>query len=71
MGYRDVVTCREDVPVSDTQAYRQFGNSVVPEVVTAVGQEIVKVMNQHLGRQDNFCLLNRRGAGRRRKKTSA
>ncbi|MDA7990364.1 MAG: DNA (cytosine-5-)-methyltransferase [Gammaproteobacteria bacterium] len=28
------------IPVSDTQAYRQFGNSVVPPIVAAVGREI-------------------------------
>ena len=26
------------IPVSDTQAYRQFGNAVVPQVVTAVAE---------------------------------
>jgi DNA (cytosine-5)-methyltransferase 1 len=30
--------------VSDTQSYRQFGNSVVPPVVDAIGKEIVKVL---------------------------
>jgi DNA (cytosine-5)-methyltransferase 1 len=29
--------------VSDTQAYKQFGNSVCPLVVEAIGAEIVKV----------------------------
>jgi DNA (cytosine-5)-methyltransferase 1 len=32
------------IVVSDTQAYRQFGNAVVPKVVEAVGREILKVM---------------------------
>jgi DNA (cytosine-5)-methyltransferase 1 len=32
------------IVVSDTQAYRQFGNAVVPKVVEAVGREIMKVM---------------------------
>jgi DNA (cytosine-5)-methyltransferase 1 len=71
MGYRDVVTCREDVPVSDTQAYKQFGNSVVPDVVTAVGKEIVRVINQHLESQSDFCLLKGRGAKKRRRKVTA
>jgi DNA (cytosine-5)-methyltransferase 1 len=29
------------IPVSDTQAYRQFGNSVVVPVVEALAKEIV------------------------------
>lgn len=37
----------DDLPivVSDTQAYRQFGNAVVPKVVEAVGKQIVKVLS--------------------------
>ena len=31
------------IVVSDTQAYRQFGNAVVPKVVEAVGWQIIKV----------------------------
>lgn len=30
------------IPVSDSQAYRQFGNSVVPKIVEAVGVQIAK-----------------------------
>lgn len=33
------------IPVSDTQAYRQFGNSVVVPLVQAVGQSILEVMS--------------------------
>ncbi|MCL4309668.1 MAG: DNA (cytosine-5-)-methyltransferase [Actinobacteria bacterium] len=47
--------------VSDTQAYRQFGNAVVPAVIEAVGKEIVAVMNWHLHQKDNGCLLKRNG----------
>jgi DNA (cytosine-5)-methyltransferase 1 len=32
------------IVVSDTQAYRQFGNAVVPKVVEAVGRQIIQVM---------------------------
>lgn len=32
------------IVVSDTQAYRQFGNAVVPKVVEAVGRQIMQVM---------------------------
>ena len=43
--------------VSDTQAYRQFGNSVVPKVAVAVAGQIVKVMSWHLMRRGNGRLL--------------
>ncbi len=33
------------IVVSDTQAYRQFGNAVVPEVVEAIGDQIVHAMS--------------------------
>ncbi len=36
--------------VSDTQAYRQFGNAVVPLVAAAVAKEIVRVLGEHLVR---------------------
>jgi len=39
MGFGDVVRTREDIPVSDTQAYKQFGNAVVPTVVEAVARK--------------------------------
>lgn len=32
------------IPVSDTQAYRQFGNAVVPDVVKAVAVQVLKVI---------------------------
>jgi DNA (cytosine-5)-methyltransferase 1 len=34
-----------EIPVSDTQAYRQFGNSVVVPVVTAVAEQIVEALS--------------------------
>lgn len=43
--------------VSDTQAYRQFGNAVVPRVIEAVGRQIVKVLTAKL--VENGCLLKR------------
>ncbi len=47
-----------DLPivVSDTQAYRQFGNAVVPAVSTAVAKQIVKVLSQHFTKSPR-CLL--------------
>ncbi len=34
------------IPVSDNQAYRQFGNSVVVPLIEAVGREIVKELKR-------------------------
>ncbi len=34
------------IVVSDTQAYRQFGNAVVPAIIEAVGAEVLKVIEQ-------------------------
>ena len=34
------------IPVSDTQAYRQFGNSVAVPVVHAVAEQIIKVLDK-------------------------
>ena len=58
-GFNDVFP--SDV-VSDTQAYRQFGNSVVPQAVEFVGCEIVKTMSNGLSTTENGCILK----GRRR-----
>lgn len=43
--------------VSDTQAYRQYGNAVVPKVVQAVAAQIVEVLQWQLLRQGEGCLL--------------
>lgn len=40
--------------VSDTQAYRQFGNAVVPLVAHAVAREIVQVLAAHLAREGSL-----------------
>ena len=42
--------------VSDTQAYKQFGNSVVPKVVEAVGKNILSVLERHLSASER-CLI--------------
>ena len=36
--------CEQKIVVSDTQAYRQFGNAVAPRVVEAIGREILLAM---------------------------
>jgi DNA (cytosine-5)-methyltransferase 1 len=53
---------RLPIVVSDTQAYRQFGNAVVPPVVEAVGREIIRVVRWHLLR-DRGSVLKRSGNG--------
>ncbi|MCA9083848.1 MAG: DNA (cytosine-5-)-methyltransferase [Planctomycetaceae bacterium] len=58
MGFPEHLTSPEACVVSDTQAYRQFGNAVVPAVVTAVARQIVAVMRDVvIGRSQNGCLL--------------
>lgn len=39
------------IPVSDTQAYKQFGNSVAVPVVRAIAKEIVSLMNKFKSEQ--------------------
>lgn len=46
LGYPD----NFKIPVSDTQAYRQFGNSVVVPLVHAVGNQIIKELIRLNGR---------------------
>ncbi|MEZ6126353.1 MAG: DNA (cytosine-5-)-methyltransferase [Planctomycetaceae bacterium] len=67
MGFPDHLLDRQSEVVSDTQAYRQFGNSVVPAVVTAVARQIVGVMRQAvLNRSSNGCVLKSVKKKRRR-----
>jgi len=47
LGYPDTFI----IPVSDTQAYKQFGNSVVSPLVEAVGKNIVKVISPLNGKR--------------------
>jgi DNA (cytosine-5)-methyltransferase 1 len=42
MGFDEVY--QDNIVVSDTQAYRQFGNAVSPRVIEAIGREISKVI---------------------------
>ena len=46
--------------VSDTQAYRQFGNAVVPLVVEEVGQKVLETMASVFLRTNTGCLLKGR-----------
>ncbi len=54
MGFPETLLNRQ--AVSDTQAYKQFGNAVVPGVIEAVAQQIVEVLRWQLLRK-NGCLL--------------
>ena len=45
---------KNKIVVSDTQAYRQFGNAVVPKVVEAVGRQIMKVMFWKLSQEESL-----------------
>ncbi len=58
MGFDDERSERR-IAVSDTQAYRQFGNAVVPKVVEAVGREILRVLPPAVRQSGNGCLLMR------------
>ncbi|MFN9717994.1 MAG: DNA (cytosine-5-)-methyltransferase [Planctomycetota bacterium] len=51
----------DQIVVSDTQAYRQFGNAVVPKVAAAIADEVVAIMRWQLLRQNEGCLLAKRG----------
>lgn len=51
-----------DLPivVSDTQAYKQFGNAVVPPVAAAVAKEIANVLSWRIRTSGSGCLLKGR-----------
>ena len=53
MGYPDTF----QIPVSDTQAYRQFGNSVAVPVVTAVAGAVVEALRRPVGWQPELELV--------------
>lgn len=57
--YAEIFGHRSRFPqvVSDTQAYRQFGNAVVPKVVEAIGHQISSVMAKAVTTTDAGCLL--------------
>lgn len=61
MGFPDELP----IVVSDTQAYKQFGNAIVPPVSEAVGRQIVAAIGEHLTRRPNGCLLKTSNRRRR------
>ena len=48
MGFDKTGESNFKIPVSDSQAYRQFGNSVVVPVI----EEIAKAMSEHINQKD-------------------
>lgn len=48
MGFDHPSGSSWNIPVSDTQAYKQFGNAVVPQVVEAVAGEMAGVLSSTL-----------------------
>lgn len=66
MGFDD----RLKADVSDTQAYKQFGNAVVPKVVEAVARNVLKVMAAHVVDRETGCLLKRSTNGIHRMRKS-
>ncbi|MDX2081840.1 MAG: DNA (cytosine-5-)-methyltransferase [Terrimicrobiaceae bacterium] len=52
MGYPDDFV----IPVSDTQAYRQFGNSVVIPVVEKIAQSVCATLRRPMGEAPDFVL---------------
>lgn len=51
-----------NIVVSDTQAYRQFGNAIVPKVAEAVINEVMSILRWHLMRSNGGCLLKAKTA---------
>jgi len=57
MGYPDSFV----IPVSDTQAYRQFGNSVVVPVVERVAKRVIEALQRPVGYRPDLVLMDRKG----------
>ncbi|MNT98171.1 DNA-cytosine methyltransferase [compost metagenome] len=53
MGFDEPGKAEFVIPVSDTQAYRQFGNSVVVPVVKAVASHMLPFIEQALAAAAN------------------
>jgi len=67
MGFPEKLLSPANQVVSDTQAYRQFGNAVVPTVVTAVAKQIVAVMRTAVvSKSGNGCILKAKKKRRRK-----
>ncbi len=59
MGFED----HRPIVVSDTQAYKQFGNAICPPVAEAIARQVVKVLSWQLAKDHSSrCLLKRRNS---------
>ncbi len=56
MGFDKLGESKFDIPVSDTQAYRQFGNAVVVPVVRAVADLMKPHLEEAMAARDNLPL---------------
>jgi DNA (cytosine-5)-methyltransferase 1 len=54
------------IPVSDTQAYRQFGNSVVVPVVERIAQQVVATLSRPADHKPDFVLTAPKALRKRR-----
>ncbi|MGO7815319.1 DNA cytosine methyltransferase, partial [Rhizobium ruizarguesonis] len=54
MGFNEPQSSKFVIPVSDTQAYRQFGNAVVVPVVRAVAN-LMRLVEPHQSRAFERC----------------
>lgn len=59
MGFHEYVRERADVPVSDTQAYRQFGNALVPAVAKMVAEQALLCAISNVYTRPDHCLFKR------------
>jgi DNA (cytosine-5)-methyltransferase 1 len=57
---------RFKIPVSDTQAYRQFGNSVVVPVVERIAKSVVSTLSRPVDQEPDFVLTPPEPSRRRR-----
>jgi DNA (cytosine-5)-methyltransferase 1 len=55
-----------EIPVSDTQAYRQFGNSVVVPVVERIAKQVVATLSRPVDHRPDFFLTPPEPTGKRR-----
>jgi DNA (cytosine-5)-methyltransferase 1 len=66
MGFTDSYAARFGfsdgfpIAVSDTQAYKQFGNAVVPLVIEAIGKEVLRVIATLYKNSGNGCVVKGR-----------
>jgi hypothetical protein len=54
-----------EIPVSDTQAYRQFGNSVAVPVVERLAKSVVETLERPAGQRSDLILNLNEKAGRK------